>query len=243
MAQQQTEEDKQKGWYFDQDVEDAIVRYNESDDPIERSKIYREEIDPALHKLCEVQVNINNFSHFDTNKEDFIQRIKTHLVKNLWRFDPDEGKAFSYYSWIARNKGIELDNKTYDKQKENVSIDNEESHLELEADTRDPVQNEMEQFMELFIEYWEDRMYEEFSKRRDLRIAEAILDIFRKRKSIDCYRKRPLYTMIRDYSGVEKAQYITNVVKTFKAHYEKAIKRFRNTGSIEPEDPSAEFFE
>lgn len=239
----QDEDDKKRGWYFDKDVENAIIRYNESDDPVERSQIYREEIDPALHKLCEVQVNINNFSHFETSKEDFIQRIKTHLVKNLWRFDEDKGKAFSYFSWIARNKGIELDNKTYDRNKENVSIDNEETHLELEADPDKPVRNEMEEFMDLFIEYWEEEMYNEFNKRRDLRIAEAILDILRKPKSIDCYRKRVLYTMIRDFSGVEKAQYITNVVKSFRKHYREAIERFRKTGSIKREDPTEEYFE
>jgi hypothetical protein len=49
--------------------------------------------------------------------------------------------------------------------------------------------------------------------------------------------------MIREYSGVEKAQYITKVVKKFKDHYFECIERFKEEGTITPEgEEENEFF-
>ena len=39
---------KKSNMYFDMDVQDAIVRYNQSDNPSERNKIYGQEIHTAL---------------------------------------------------------------------------------------------------------------------------------------------------------------------------------------------------
>ena len=44
---------KKRKVYFGQEVQDAIVRYNQSDVPSERNKIYRDEIHRAFDKLCE----------------------------------------------------------------------------------------------------------------------------------------------------------------------------------------------
>ena len=42
---------KSKNQYFTQETEDAIVRYNSSSDPKERSEIYRKDIHYAFFKL------------------------------------------------------------------------------------------------------------------------------------------------------------------------------------------------
>ena len=43
--------------YFGTPVHDAIVRYNHCDNPIERNKIYTEEIHAAFLKLAENIIN------------------------------------------------------------------------------------------------------------------------------------------------------------------------------------------
>ena len=56
--------------YFDQDVQDAVVKYNEEVNPRIRNKIYGEEIAYAFDKLCENIINTFKFSYFDAPFED-----------------------------------------------------------------------------------------------------------------------------------------------------------------------------
>ena len=43
---------KGKNYYFNQQTEDAIIRYNNSDDPVLRNKIYNDYIRAAFDKLA-----------------------------------------------------------------------------------------------------------------------------------------------------------------------------------------------
>ena len=54
-----------KKLYFGPEVQDAIVRYNLSEKPSERNKIYQEEIHAAFDKLCENIINTFKFEYFD----------------------------------------------------------------------------------------------------------------------------------------------------------------------------------
>ena len=44
---------KKKNYYFTQLTENAIIRYNKSDDPHLKNKIYNDHIAYAFDKLCE----------------------------------------------------------------------------------------------------------------------------------------------------------------------------------------------
>ena len=44
---------KKKNYYFHQGTEDAIIRYNKSDNPVLRNTIYNEHIRAAFDKLAE----------------------------------------------------------------------------------------------------------------------------------------------------------------------------------------------
>ena len=54
-----------KKLYFGMEVQDAIVRYNTSDNDSERNKIYQEEIHKAFDKLCENIINSFKFTYFE----------------------------------------------------------------------------------------------------------------------------------------------------------------------------------
>jgi len=219
-------------YYFDQDVEDAIIEYNNSDDYIERSQIYRTRIKDAMEKLVEYTVNMYNFSHYETTKEDLQSQIIAYIVEKLDYFEEGKGKAFSYFSRIAYTKGLSISKKNYKREKRHMSIDNEDLNFEIESPQHFDSRNDLKEFLELYIEYWKTNMYDVFHKDRDLRIADAVIDILEKTDSIFEFRKRLLYTMIREHSGVTKSQYITSVVKEFKDHYYETIKTFRETGTI-----------
>ena len=58
---------KKKNYYFDQTTEDAIIRYNKSDNPVLRNTIYNEYIRKAFEKLAENIIHTFKFYYFDVS--------------------------------------------------------------------------------------------------------------------------------------------------------------------------------
>ena len=52
-------------YYFTDKTEKAIIRYNNSDNPVLRNKIYNEHIHKAFDKLCENIIHTFKFYYFD----------------------------------------------------------------------------------------------------------------------------------------------------------------------------------
>ncbi|SVE60488.1 uncharacterized protein METZ01_LOCUS513342, partial [marine metagenome] len=109
--------------YFDQDVQDAIVKYNESTNAAERNKIYSEEIHYAFDKLCENIINTFKFEYFDDVYIDVKQEVLSFLVMNMHKYDHTKGsKAFSYFSVVCKNYLILHNNANYKKYKSHDDI-------------------------------------------------------------------------------------------------------------------------
>ena len=116
-----------KKLYFDMDVQDAIVRYNDLDpdkDQVKRNKIYSEEIHAAFDKLCENIINTFKFEYFDVVYVDVKHETLAFLVMNIHKYDHTKGsKAFSYFSVVAKNYLILHNNANYKKYKMHTSVD------------------------------------------------------------------------------------------------------------------------
>ncbi len=78
----------QKKVYFSKDTEAAIVRYNRSSDPEERSEIYQEWIHWPFYKLTENIIHTFKFYHTDgvENLEDLQHEIITFLLSKIHFF-------------------------------------------------------------------------------------------------------------------------------------------------------------
>ena len=103
-----------KNMYFDMDVQDAIVRYNLSEDDNERNKIYGKEIHAAFDKLCENIINTFKFTYFDDGFEDVKQEVTSFLVMNMHKYfkkKKDLDVAFAIIELINRREEIENFNK------------------------------------------------------------------------------------------------------------------------------------
>lgn len=225
-------------YYFDQEVEDAIVEYNNTDDERKRSMLYKDKIHDAFKKIAENIINTFNYSYFDVPQEDVEDRLVSHLVEKMHKYDPEKAKAFSYFSKIAKNYCIRHNKKNYKKYKKELRIDDEDLDFDIEDDY--DVQRDMEQqeFFERLIDYWEDNLTNMFSKERDIKIADAVLELFKKRKNIETFNKKALYIMIREMTGIERTQHITKVVGKFKKQFFELSKRYH---SGEPIDKKNEY--
>jgi hypothetical protein len=104
---------KKSKQYFTIDTEKAIIEYNKSDNTDERNKIYVEGIKYPFEKLAENILNTFKFSYFDVSKEDVQMEVISNLIEKIHMFQEGKGKAFSYFSIVAKNYLILKNNGNY----------------------------------------------------------------------------------------------------------------------------------
>ena len=227
---------KNKKMYFDMDVQDAIERYNSSDDSVLRNKIYGEEIHKALDKLAENIINTFKFTYFDYPFEDVKHEVVAFMVMNIHKYDHTKGsKAFSYFSVVAKNYLILHNNNNYKKLKSHGEISLLDKQKNITSE-----ENDLDSFTTEMIQYFDKNLNSIFKKDRDLKIGYAIIDLIKQRDEIENFNKKALYILIREMTNVETA-HITSVVNVLKKHYKKLINKYHTTGTIIV-DNSGSFF-
>ena len=228
-----------KKLYFGPEVQDAIVRYNDSNDDSKRNKIYQTEIHQAFDKLAENIINTFKFTYFDYPFEDVKAEVVSFLVMNMHKYDHTKGsKAFSYFSIVAKNYLILHNNNNYKKLKIHENID-------VMRNVSSPNTHSEELARELLlevIEYFDDNILKIFNKKRDINIAYAIIELFKRKDEIENFNKKALYILIREMTNVNTI-HITSVVNTFKSHYKKIIENhYKCTGRKIDNSLSNKFF-
>jgi hypothetical protein len=214
--------------YFGKDVQDAIIRYNESIDNSKKNRIYQEEIHRAFDKLAENIINTFKFTYFDYGFEDIKAEVVSFMVMNMHKYDHTKGsKAFSYFSVVAKNYLILHNNNNYKKLKSHKEI----SVLDNEKNVNFLDKSDMKQFTEELIYYFEYNLPTIFKKKRDLNIAYSILDLMKSIDEIENFNKKSLYILIREMTDVNTS-HITSVVNVLKKHYKKIFNEYYRTGTI-----------
>jgi len=219
--------------YFTPDTEDAIVLYNNTSDMNIRNKIYDEKIKYAFDKIVENIFNTFKFTYFETSPIEVQRECLAHLVANMHKFEKGKGKAFSYFSIIAKHYLIFHNNTNYKRFNQHVGISDTPTESSVCLHTTDAYHKdvELDEFMTLMITYWENNVQKIFTKQKDLNIANAIVELFRNYKRIDCFNKKALYFYIREMSDC-RTQQITKVVNKFKIHQNAITKLYRENGTL-----------
>lgn len=219
--------------YFTKETEDAILVYNQLEDPIERNRLYDAKIKYPFDKLVENIIHTFKFYHFDVPYEDVKHEVVAFLNEKIHKYtDPSKGKAFSYFSIIAKNYLIINNNLNYDKfkNKEQPEAIDDARNVINEVLREEEVQEKSE-FMDLFVNYMDENLANIFKKPADMLVADSVLELFRNRQNIENFNKKALYILIRDRTGV-KTQYITRVVNILKMAYVEMYQNYKFTGVI-----------
>jgi len=230
-------DDKDDRMYFTKETENAIVRFNESTDPDERERIYREFIRYPFDKMAENIINRFKFPYMDSAFQDVKDQVVSFLVLNIHKYAADKGKAFSYFSVIAKNYLILNNNNRYKHEKRSIywsdSVDGQASLDEVMiVDTSSEESGkDTKEFIVLMLEFWEHNLQLIFKKKRDIEIADAILHLFRRADGIENFNKKALYLMVREMTG-HKTSAITKVVNRMSGYVSEHLKEFREFGTI-----------
>ena len=187
--------------YFTQETEDAIILYNQTTDSEIRSRLYNNKIHYAFFKLTENIIHTFKFYYTEVdNIEDLQHEVITFLLSKIHLFKPEKGaKAFSYFGTIAKRYLILSNQKNYKKRVDTAPIEILEESESHSYNIDESSYNErLSSFIDLYIEHCTQNIYELFPKEYDARIADAILELFRKRENLDIFNKKALYIYIRE---------------------------------------------
>jgi hypothetical protein len=217
---------KKKGvQYFTQATEDAIVLYNNTTDSDVRSRIYYDRIHYGFFKLTENIIHTFKFYYTEVdNIEDLQHEVISFLLSKIHLFDPSKGaKAYSYFGTIAKRYLIISNTKNYKKRVDKAPVSEIEENEKFSYTIDEaPINDRLNTFMDEYVEYCTNNIYTLFPKENDAKIADAILELFRKRESIDIFNKKALYIYIREIVDV-KTPKITKIADKlydiFKEHY------------------------
>ena len=227
--------------YFGTPAQEAIIEYNKCKDPHKRSKIYEERIKYPFEKLAENILNTFQFSYFDVSKEDVQAEVVSMMIQKIHMYKPDKGRAFSYFSIVAKNYLILINNGNYKRYKKTDLLSQMPETWNPENDFYKEQQgDEFSEFKDLMLEYWDKNLTKVFTKKRDIQIADAILELFRRSQFIENFNKKHLYLLIREMTDC-KTHYITKVVNVMKEHQKKMLNDYLDYGELR-EDDEDEFF-
>ena len=219
--------------YFTSETEDSIIEYNSSDDQSQRNDIYNIKIKYAFEKLVENVFNTFKFCYFETSPLEVQKETVAHLVANIHKFESGKGKAFSYFSIIAKNYLIFQNNTNYKRFNQHVEIgeDNGENTYKLQHEDVHYKEEENREFLQLMVIYWEKNVNKIFTKQRDINIANAVIELFRNSDRIDAFNKKALYLYIREISSC-KTQQITKVINRMKNYQNNITKSYVKSGNL-----------
>lgn len=225
--------------YFTKDTEEAILEYLSETDQAVRNEIYNTRIAHSFYKLSENIIHTFKFYYTDdTTIEDLKHEVVTFLLEKLHLYKQNKGAAYSYFGTIAKRYLIILNKKNYQKLQDKIDInevfnDNEEETNHLvwyDTSTSDDIN--LSVFMDIYVNYVSKNLFKLFPKSKDSRVADSILELFRKRETLDILEnKKALYIYIREMINVE-TPHITKIVKKLKQIYVDLFNEYYEHGHI-----------
>lgn len=226
--------------YFTKDTENAIVRYNNEPDSKIRSDIYRDEIHYAFFKLTENIIHTFKFYYTEVDQIEHLQHeVITFLLSKIHLFNPENGaKAYSYFGTITKNWLIVYNTKNYKKRLQTAPVDElfkDDNYSYNMGEERE--NDKLSLFIDDYIEYVEDKFDIFFPKGNDAQVADAILELFRKRENIEIFNKKALYIYIREIMathGLEvKTPKITKIANKLYGLFKDNYISYLETGYID----------
>jgi hypothetical protein len=217
-------------FYFTAETEQAIVEFNTCGDDIRRNYLYNTRIKLAFEKLVESIFHTFKFYYIDMPVQDIKNEAIALLNEKMHKFVSANGKAYSYFTRITINHFIAKNKEAYTKLKqvEQPEVVDEYRNVMNEIVYSD-YQESLKDFMDLFIKHYDTNLNRIFNNKRDIIVADSIIEIFRIRENIEIFNKKALYILIRERTGLE-TQNITRVINLVKKDFKHKFKRYMESG-------------
>ena len=232
---------KKSKMYFGKPCQDAVIRYNATSNPAIKNRIYNEHIAYPFEKLAENLIHTFKFYYFDYPSEEVKHEVVSFMVMQMPKYKADKGRAFSYFSVVGKNWLILNNNNNYKKMKihDNLDILDWKRNL-VSENTISEVDEFNVEFVNQMLDYWDNNITNIFRRQKDILVADAVLELFRRRENIENFNKKALYIMIREMTG-SNTQHITRVINQMKAYYYNMVQEFSMQGKIDTSNTGSIF--
>ena len=232
---------KKSKMYFGTPVQEAIIRYNDSSNPVIKNRIYQEHIHAAFNKMADNLIHTFKFYYFDYPFEEVKNEVVSFMVMQLPKYQPDKGRAFSYFSIVGKNYLILNNNNNYKKMKIHDKVEVLDYKRNFTSEESVEYVDEFNtEFVRQMLDYWDNNITNIFRRQKDILVADAVLELFRRRKNIENFNKKALYIMIREMTG-SNTQHITRVINQMKNYYYSMMSEFSVTGIIDTSNTGSIF--
>ena len=220
-------------YYFNQDTENAIIRLNHEKRAYMKERIYNEHIRTAFEKLAENIIHTFKFYYFDVPSVDVMHEVVSFLYMNMHKFTEGKGKAFSYFSIVAKNYLILHNNNNYKKLKQHEGEEVTDYKRDpISEAAREDLLDAKKEYIDMFVEYWTNNLTTVFKRKQDMDVANSVIYLMENRSNIENFNKKALYILIREMTN-SNTQHITRVINVMKKHHINLQKNYLATGSIE----------
>ena len=155
------------------------------------------------------------------------------MVMNMHKFKEGKGKAFSYFSIVAKNYLILNNNKNYKMGKihSEMKVLDYKRNLMGENTTSETAEKSV-LFVDELHRFWDANLSNIFRRDKDIRVADSVLHIFRIKDNIENFNKKALYILIREMTG-SNTQHITRIINVMKKYNKRLQYEFDKHGMVD----------
>jgi hypothetical protein len=174
----------------------------------------------------------------DGSTEDKQQECICHILEKLHKYNPDKGKAYSYFGTAVLRYCINQNNKAYKKivEKTDVLDVDEDSSIIIDLvnnnkETHDEIFEEENYVIVNFAKYIETHL-DKIAKDEDEKIiCLAVLDLINNRYQIEILEKKAILLYLRELTKKETTE-LTKMLKKLKIIYYRLNKQYLDYGFI-----------
>jgi hypothetical protein len=220
--------------YFTSDTEEAIIEYLSLTDQSLRNKLYNDRIEYAFYKLAENIIHTFKFYYTDSDTiEELKHEVVTFLLEKLHLYKQSKGKAYSYFGTIAKRYLIIYNENNYKKLQKHAEVEAIDEDKVILYDTIRATEEPtgLGAFVDLYVKYVDKHLFTIFPKSQDAKTADAILELFRKRETLEIFNKKALYIYIREITDTPTTQ-ITKVTKKLDTIRTRLFNEYYEHGYI-----------
>jgi hypothetical protein len=164
------------------------------------------------------KIKIGPTDEFVVNEDHILTLVYTNTVHNI--VENNNVLMYNYHQLINGKLVHDCIYKKYNPSKDNYM----QTHEQFKNDI-------LNFYIDKFVEYCTTNIYNIFPKHEDAQIADAILELFRKREHIDIFNKKALYIYIKEIVDV-KAPKITRIANQLHKIFKKGYLFYLENGYI-----------
>ena len=206
--------------YFNQQVEDAVCIYLNSDNQREKETAFRI-IYPALQKIAEVWFNKLKVSYMDTDSIDMQMDCVAHIVEKMHMFNCGTGtKSFSYFTVMAKFYYMIHNNRNYTYIKRYTPISHMSDTFDrANTDERDEKAKESKLLLDAFTMYLELNIEQIIPKLKYRPVGTYLIDLLNNFEKVEDINRRKIVNQMAAVKGMPPRSQITKIMNYLTSQF------------------------